>query len=163
MNIFHTDRNPYQAARDLCDKHIPKMYLETTQMLCSAHHRYGEAPPPLYREAYAAHPMTRWVGDTLGNYLWTLEHAFGLKEEYHRRFGKIHKCEAIYPFLPSASAIPRGKMTPPPMCMPEQYHDLDYRIAYRKYYIAEKAYFAKWEKGTPAPIWFVKSNPEVAI
>ena len=33
MNIFATDSNPIIAARNLCDKHINKMIVESAQML----------------------------------------------------------------------------------------------------------------------------------
>jgi len=36
MNIFFLDRDPYKAALALCDKHVPKMLLESTQMLSTA-------------------------------------------------------------------------------------------------------------------------------
>lgn len=154
MNIFHTHHDPYEAAESLCDKHINCMAKETMQMLCSVHHRYGKAPPPLYREAYPNHPMTKWVGDTLGNYLWTLEHMIALGREFEFRYGKQHASMAIYPWLPNTDGIPRGSFTAPPLCMPDEYKDIDHTIAYRKYYIGEKAYFAKWEKGRAAPAWW---------
>lgn len=37
MNIFVLDLNPYQAARDHCDKHVVKMILEYGQMLSTSH------------------------------------------------------------------------------------------------------------------------------
>ena len=41
MNIFATNHDPVQAAADLCDKHIPKMCVETAQMLAAAQVRHG--------------------------------------------------------------------------------------------------------------------------
>ena len=35
MNIFATDSNPIIAARNLCDKHINKMIVESAQMLAN--------------------------------------------------------------------------------------------------------------------------------
>ena len=35
MNIFATDENPIIAARNLCDKHINKMIVESAQMLAN--------------------------------------------------------------------------------------------------------------------------------
>lgn len=157
MNIFHTHDCPYESAKSLCDKHVPKMLLETTQMICTAHHKNGYAPPPLFRAAYEHHPMTKWVSQTLGNYLWTLEHAYALASEYTFRYSKRHACEAIFPWLPNSNKIPRGGFKPPPMCMPQQYKDIDHVFAYRNYYIGEKSYFAKWEKGRPAPDWFLNA------
>ena len=52
--------------------------------------------------------------------------------------------------------IPKGDMTPPPQCMPDQYKlrsDL-YVNAYRNFYKGEKEYFAKWEKGRNQPEWW---------
>ena len=37
MNIFVLDKNPLSAAHQMCDKHIPKMIVESAQMLCTAH------------------------------------------------------------------------------------------------------------------------------
>ena len=38
MNIFRTHSDPYFCALDHCDRHEPKMILETGQMLCAVHH-----------------------------------------------------------------------------------------------------------------------------
>ena len=37
MNIFILDKNPVKAAQMLCDRHIPKMIVESAQMLSTAH------------------------------------------------------------------------------------------------------------------------------
>ena len=42
MNIFVVHTNPELAARQLCNKHVVKMTLETAQMLCSAVHVLSE-------------------------------------------------------------------------------------------------------------------------
>jgi len=36
MNIFFLSESPVLSARYLCDKHIPKMFLESAQMLSTA-------------------------------------------------------------------------------------------------------------------------------
>ena len=51
--------------------------------------------------------------------------------------------------------IPEGDFTEPPQCMPDEYKNKDYVIAYRKYYQGAKSYFAKWERGVSAPDWWV--------
>ena len=50
--------------------------------------------------------------------------------------------------------MPRKKFTTPPQCMPDEYKDKDYVVAYRKYYMGAKAHFAKWERGVSAPEWW---------
>ena len=37
MNIFILDKNPITAAQMLCDRHVPKMIVESGQMLSTAH------------------------------------------------------------------------------------------------------------------------------
>ena len=41
MNIFVLDENPIRAAEMMCDKHIPKMVVESAQMMASAVRRWG--------------------------------------------------------------------------------------------------------------------------
>ena len=41
MNIFVVDEDPVIAARQLCDKHVVKMILETAQMLMHCCSRTG--------------------------------------------------------------------------------------------------------------------------
>ena len=36
MNIFYIEKTPKEIAKNLCDKHIVKMPLESAQMLCTA-------------------------------------------------------------------------------------------------------------------------------
>ena len=72
MNIFVVDQDPVTAANSLCDKHVPKMIVETTQMLVSALRRHGASDDdvPLtksgtpHKGGYPNHPATRWVGDS---------------------------------------------------------------------------------------------------
>ena len=49
--------------------------------------------------------------------------------------------------------LPKKNFTAPPLCMPDEYKCDDTVQAYRKYYIGEKAGFAKW-KAREVPSWF---------
>jgi hypothetical protein len=42
MNIFYLDEDPEVAAIVQYNKHVVKMILESAQMLCTAHHCYGD-------------------------------------------------------------------------------------------------------------------------
>tara|TARA_R110002020_G_scaffold200213_1_gene402305 strand:- start:677 stop:1159 length:483 start_codon:yes stop_codon:yes gene_type:complete len=151
MNIFFLNKNPHIAAHMQCDKHVVKMVLETTQMLCTAAIRNGRNAP--YKVAYPKHPMTMWVGDTKDNYMWAYEHALALAKEYTQRYGKIHKCEKIIKDLgPVAGNY--NKITEPPLCMPDEFkiHD-DITKCYKTYYVHK---LASWK--TP-PRWRL-SEPE---
>ena len=147
MNIFRLSEDPKIAASMLCDKHIVKMPLETAQMLCSVWHRYNIKDVP-YKEAFKNHPCTRWVGDSVKNYIWTWEHGLELCKEYTRRYGKIHKCEDIIQKVkPDINKMVRYfdsyKTTRQPQCMNEEYKNKWCSVAgYQTYY-----YFAKYLKG----------------
>ena len=47
MNIFYLHHSPYLAAKVQYNKHVVKMILESAQMLCTAHHVYGNAEQKL--------------------------------------------------------------------------------------------------------------------
>jgi len=164
MNIFFLHKDPQWAANALCDKHVPKMLLESAQMLSTAVRKYEEFTEteplslPIYKSAYPNHPMTKWVSASRSNFIWALENAVFISQEYCKRFNKLHKSSTIinniYDFELMAH-VPDGDMTTPPQCMPDEYKDNDYVTAYRKYYQGAKAYFAKWERGVSSPDWWV--------
>lgn len=174
MNIFFTDANPNIAARNLCDKHIPKMIVESAQMLGSALRRHGATDDmmPLtkkgtpYKGGYHNHPSTKWVGDSRANYIWMLNHAFTMSMEYSFRFGKRHFCHTALEKMNSDACvllIPAGNITKFARAFnkelyPQLYDEEKFSAveAYREYYHLDKRRFAKWEKGTPAPYWWVK-------
>jgi hypothetical protein len=180
MNIFVLDEDPVTAARMHCDKHIPKMCVEAAQMMASALRRHGatDEQMPLtkagkpYKGGYAHHPCTVWAGDSEANFAWLCTHAIALCNEYAKRFGKNHACERpIHSMLglvflfPDKYPSPKAALTPFALAMPDEfrpetidgetvYHAYPkYAVeAYRAYY--HMKWFAKWEKGTPAPDWW---------
>ena len=157
MNIFFLDKNPQKAAEYLCDKHVPKMLLESSQMLCTAVQRHLGAVEDLYKPAYPKHPMTIWVGESQGNFSWALKNAIAINKQYEDRFHKKHKSMSIINYIRHWAFqydIPGGTMKAPPQCMPDEHKANDYVVAYRRYYMKDKAYFAKWEKCTGSPYWW---------
>jgi len=168
MNIFVLDENPITAARMMCDKHIPKMVVESAQMMASVVIRWGatEEQMPLtkagqpYKGGYANHPCTVWAGDSFGNFSWLHDHAMALCVEYKSRFGKEHACAEpiaqlwhISPYLGSTGAFNSSvTKTPFALAMPDEFKQEDAVQAYRAYYHSKT--FAKWEKGTDAPHWW---------
>jgi len=160
MNIFVVEINPTDAAKQLPDKLICKMPLETAQMLSTAHRllsneQYCEVKG-LYRKAFWNHPCTIWARETHSNYLWLLEHWVALCSEFEQRYGKKHKCIVdLWDGLRNLpSMIPTGSLTDFAQAMPIEYKDVANPVgAYRKYMIAEKHY-AAWNKGTDKPYWW---------
>lgn len=157
MNIFILDEDPIDAAVMLCDKHVPKMILESAQLLCSPFEP-GMAP---YRRTHYNHPCAIWVRSSSANYEWLLNHACALADEYWKRYDKRrHKSESVLDWCFENELkikFPSIELTPFAQCMPEQYKvPGDAVQAYRNYYIGEKARFAKWERGTKVPEWWTK-------
>lgn len=144
MNIFILDKNPEKAARMLCDKHIVKMILESSQMLCTAHWiTGGEAP---YKPTHKNHPCSKWVRESLGNYNWLLKHAFEMVKEYKKRYKKeCHKCIDILNWCKEHKPkFKLKKLIPFVQAMPDKYKERDAVQAYRTYYLKEKLRFCKW-------------------
>ena len=170
MNIFVLHTDPQTAAQHMCDKHIPKMCVESLQMMGSALRRHGatddqmplsEAGKPI-KGGYKHHPCTVWAGDSRPNFLWLAAHGLELCSEYTLRYNKIHKCQhKIETMTNLCGLIPAGNLTRFAQAMPDEYKDQDPVIAYRTYYNHDKAYFAKWNKGRPCPFWWSPVEEEV--
>jgi hypothetical protein len=154
MNIFVLDPDPIQAARMLCDKHIPKMVLETAQLLCTTHAHFGHAVP--YKPTHRNHPCAVWLRESRANYTWAWLHGCALADEYTHRYGKVHKSESVIESLRTPpSALGEYDQTPFVQCMPDEYRGHDAVLAYRRYYIGDKSRFARWGRGRLAPDWWV--------
>jgi len=126
MNIFYLHRNPYKAATYFYDKHKVKMILESAQMLCTAHHVYGNGDNVPYKKAHVNHPSTIWARTSKSNYYWLYEHMLGIGKVYTKRYGKYHL------------SIDIG-FTEPPQCMPDEYKvEGDSISAYWNYYEQDK-------------------------
>ena len=103
MNIFVTDPCPIQSARNLPDKHIVKMPLETCQMLAIIYsdwyygvgelHKLDGTPYATKRGAFRNHPCTQWAAANQYNLAWLILHGVALCDEYHQRYlPKVHTC-----------------------------------------------------------------------
>jgi hypothetical protein len=97
MNIFVLAAVMAECAKYHSDKHVVKMIVEMTQLLCTAHWNNDGAKPfdEAYRKTHSGHPWALWVGESLLNYRWTCDQALALCDEYNRRFEKgdvQHKC-----------------------------------------------------------------------
>ena len=105
MNIFVTDPCPIQSARNLPDKHIVKMPLETCQMLAIIYSDWYYGVGKLYKQdgtpyatargAFRNHPCTQWAAANQYNLAWLIEHGLALCTEYNLRYDKVHTCEAV--------------------------------------------------------------------
>lgn len=173
MNIFALHPQAREAARMLCDKHVPKMAVESAQMLASALIRHGATPDEMpltkkgtpYRGGYHRHPCTVWAGESKANFIWLAHHGHEICLEYTRRFRKIHSCEKpIIKMILMMNKIPYSKgQTQFPQCMPDEYKNSSDPVeAYRDYYMSK--HFAKWKKGRLEPAWYtVRKNEKISL
>lgn len=137
----------------LCDKHVIKMVLESTQMLCTVSHILGGEAP--YKQVHQKHPCTLWTLETKDNYHWHMSHALALACEYTFRYKKQHKClDHLHWLIENGTKPTKSGLTPFAQAMPDKYKNNDPVKAYRDYYLGEKAVFAKWDKGRQAPDWW---------
>ena len=147
MNIFYLDKDPKLAAIYQYNKHVVKMILESAQMLCTAHHCYGDAEQKAnvpYKQAHLNHPSTVWARQSKSTYMWLYDHMMALGTEYYVRYGKTHltitKCKEFLATPPKH--IQGDEWSQPPQAMPDEYKHEDSIIAYWQYYINDKSHIA---------------------
>ena len=149
MNIFYLHSDPVEAAKLQYNKHVVKMILESAQMLCVAHHVYGNSNDVPYKEVHLNHPSTKWTRLCRANYMWLYDHMIALGDEYTKRYGKtqltITKCKEFLSKPPLN--LPGGEFTEPPQAMPDEYKvEGDSITSYWNYYIGDKSHIANIKK-----------------
>lgn len=95
MNIFVTSPDPYECARNLDDKRVVKMVLETAQILSTVMSIYGDERAP-YKPTHQNHPCTKWAAEGMANFTWLLDYFDNLCTEYWQRYGRQHKCAEFH-------------------------------------------------------------------
>lgn len=171
MNLFILSYNLKKCASYHFDKHVIKMILEATQLLCTAHRVCDPTTTlPLYKATHVNHPMAVWVRSHINNYKFTILYARALCDEYRHRYGenKRHKCEDMLLLLErnlpaittdkSFKLITKHRITKPPQCMPDEYKAPTTVEAYRQYYSSPmKSHLRSWRR-RGAPWWLASST-----
>ena len=169
MNIFVTDYDPVICASHHCDRHEAKMILESAQILCAVHHRYGSTFPNIYKETHKNHPCTLWAGECKGNYYWLVDLFDSLNSQRMARGKAMHKSyDTLYPHIIEAPhALPMHpnspnewplRLTPFAQAMPDEFKHEDATVAYKRYLLAKRD---EWRtrgldfiyKDRPIPEW----------
>lgn len=175
MNIFVVDESPAQAARDLCNKHVVKMIVESAQILSTVfrlkmEEKWGlkadvfEHFPKLYKLTHKNHPVVKWTMKSVNNTEWLWQHLVELENEYKKRYCKFHRTSRVIIELGGVrwsiwnSYGNEMLHTEFVQCMPDQYKNVDPIIAYRQFYVCEKAKFAKWYPRTIPPKWWLNKQ-----
>lgn len=171
MNIFILDDNLDMSAQYHVDRHIVKMPLEASQMLCANYwitQALGHVPrkiTPLelvevkkivtadfYGISHYNNPCTVWARYSQDTYEYLMCYAYALNEEYGYRYGKSHKSMEVIKRLPDNLLDVTGWI-PQAQAMPDEYKRADPVDAYRAYYIGEKSHIANW-KYRDLPNWY---------
>jgi len=154
MNIFGLSRCPHYSAIWQCDKHVVKMPLESAQMLCTTASTLEWVEDIPYRPCHHNHPCTLWVGQSIDNWWWLIEHGFSLCAEYTKRYGRRHKSEDVIEWASQLNPdLPELGLTKFALAMPTEYKCKSTVKSYRDYYLNEKRSFAKWAYSDPPPWW----------
>ena len=174
MNIFATDSNPIIAARNLCDKHINKMIVESAQMLANGFslERLAQDDVPRNQKGkarthgYPKHPCTLWTYETTGNMDWLCSHALEMGNERRYRWPDRARHFSLDFILWCKDNIydslaPVGELTDFAVAISEgmncrkrveNFNDLSSIDKYRFYYKHDKE-FAECTK-RPRPNWY---------
>jgi hypothetical protein len=81
------ERSAIKIARAHKTLSVPKHMLTAPRRKC--------ADEQGFRPVHLHHPCTIWVRECIGNYMWTVDLALALADEYEFRWpGKIHSCRA---------------------------------------------------------------------
>jgi hypothetical protein len=94
-----------------------------------------------YRPVHLHHPCTIWVRQSTGNYLWTVELALAIAEEYEYRWpGRVHSCKSHALWLKAnIPPIPKEELKSFAVAMDDIYRVPNDPIAsYIKYYKGSK-------------------------
>ena len=168
MNIFAVNSDPRIAALELPDKLIPKMIVESAQMLSTAHrmidgeqyydlskngrriarwrHPNSNLENVLYKASHQNHPSAVWVRENAIQYQYMYDLFVALCDEYTYRYGKVHmtdsKLRDVLNNIPDK--MPLGDWREPPQAMPDDVKSESSLDAYHKYYREYKKSFAKW-------------------
>ena len=132
------------------DKHVVKMVLEYSQMLCTAHRLLdGSQESILYRATHTNHPCARWTREFSGNYEWLHSLLVELLTEYTHRYDRVHKVRSsgLESWLYQLPAnITAGPMTSPALAMPDEFKRPSAIESYRFLYAVGKRHLHSWTR-----------------
>lgn len=144
MNIFYSNHDPVISARNLDDKRVAKMALESAQLLQGViwSIRYGFKQPPLDRKkddpiyslslGHRKSPCSLWLLEARDNYFWLLDHFDALYHEHRHRYPQSKPLAAYTQCFTyckkHAREVPAGSLTEPKPLMLDQIRNIDLPI-----------------------------------
>lgn len=193
MNLFILDENPQRAAAMLSDMHVNRTLTDATHLLFNELRRQYDVDGPVapLRNSAERIDIVRWLRGNVVAFIWLHDYALALAAEFEKRFGNAHRCVRDLPIVTrwlddtfNPSYLESTRSTGPVwFCLsikPKVYPDLIQKygiphdgywissfktavLAYRAYYIRDKAVKATWIRGTPAPDWWPGDDDEEPV
>ena len=170
MNIFAIESNKagnidwIKSAQSQDNYRVVKMILESCQILSTVLNEQGAQAP--YRSFNPKHPSCLWAAESSNNFINLVIHCAAMIDEYHTRFNKTHKCEAVLKKIVSlydASKFPTDTPTPLRMAIPDNFRSDNIVESYRRFYASKPRVRYPKDK---VPQWFIKyrgSDPYTTI
>lgn len=153
MNLFFLDQNLTKCAEYHVDKHVGKLILEASQIVCTAFYLQNINAP--YRPSHKNHPTSRWSRASRENLDWTLSYATELAIENNYRTGKWHKSFEVVLWAQKNKhllSFEQQGLTEFALAMPECYKTSCPIESYRNYYREAKKHLHSW-KNRDKPSW----------
>ena len=176
MNIFCTDDDPIQSAKDLCDQHVrSKMQIEGAIMLAHAfdqetlNHkdcpRTKKGSPRKSGKGYYNHQCSIWARESRDNFMWLVFHTLFMFKERDIRWpgSNPHHTKAFIEWCGSNvhnTIISKSKRTPFAVAISDDcecrknpnFSNMSTIDQYREYIRRDKP-FATWT-GRKKPYWY---------
>lgn len=163
MQIFLTNKELRQCAKDLDDKRLNKIIVESMQIISTsfwindcdaAETLYSEKK--IYLPTHEHHPLVKWCAENNDNYSFVIIYCIHLCYEYKFRFGKFHKTLNILYNLISKRYInfyPIEENIKMPNATTNHKHIKNIYEAYKKELIL------KWNNDKIKPKWTKRDKP----
>lgn len=127
-------------------------------MFCTNYHLQGIDAP--YKPTHPNHPSTKWLRTSEDNFLWGIENAYTISDEYTARYGKVHKSLEILKWCEENSwrlGFDCGGLTKFAIAINDdavcrtlsEYDESDPVNCYRLFYKYDKAHLHQWKRNKP--------------
>lgn len=167
VNIFILDTDIEKCAEYHVTKHIGKMQLELSQLLCTALHlnpilrnRLGVDKDIIpYKKTHENHPCAIFTRKNLQTYNYVAGLLCALDREYFVRYNKRHlsflkmqDASVVTPEMFEQAKLADIESLGAPTCMPEEFKSDSVVDSYRNYYRLGKLHLHDW-KNASKPAW----------
>ena len=101
MKIFAVDPDTEVCARWLDDIRLPKMILESAQLLSTAVYLWKDRRTDygFYKPTHLNHPCTLWTAESTANFSWLFALYISYCREYTFRSKKRHASQKLWPYF----------------------------------------------------------------